>query len=426
MTSTEARLTNAAPETGCDTGLLTILFVDDEPNVLQGLRRSTRRMRDRWDMHFADNGAAGLELLGRLGRVDVVVSDMRMPGMDGAEFLTEVRARQPQAARIILSGQSDHEGVLRAIGAAHQYLAKPCDTDELASVVERIRSAGSHVLHEPVSTLVGQADRLPTSPDVFQRLGSLLSDEKWSLDEVSALISEDVALTTETLKLVNSAFFGLSTAIDSVQRAVSFLGVEMVQGVILSNKVFEANDDLASWINVELLGARSRAVAAAARGLALREGAPRSVASEAFLAGMVSEVGLLVMARLPGVDGPVAQSLNSLVDDGIERAMFGGNRFRVGAHLLSLWGFDEDTVSAIGQLGEAKPESTEGLAWYLLAARHLVLQLGFDPEEVADPSLPMPELSQALEAIRTGDELLDAGSGGGADVSLVVDPVMRG
>ena len=110
----------------------TILFVDDEKNVLQGLRRSLRSMRHDWQMHFAEGGAAGLEVLANHS-VDVVVSDMRMPGMDGAQFLEKVSQDYPSTARFVLSGQADRETTYRAIGPSHQFFSKPFDADTLCN-----------------------------------------------------------------------------------------------------------------------------------------------------------------------------------------------------------------------------------------------------------------------------------------------------
>ena len=72
-----------------------VLFVDDEPKILDGLRRMLRVMRDQWDMAFVQSGPEALEILGK-HRFDVIISDMRMPGMDGAELLLEVRKRHPR------------------------------------------------------------------------------------------------------------------------------------------------------------------------------------------------------------------------------------------------------------------------------------------------------------------------------------------
>ncbi len=95
-----------------------ILFVDDEPNVLAGVRRTLYGMRSEWDMAFAEGGEKALEMF-REAPFDVVVSDMRMPGMDGAELLRRIKAEYPRTIRFILSGHSDKEMIIRSVGLAH-------------------------------------------------------------------------------------------------------------------------------------------------------------------------------------------------------------------------------------------------------------------------------------------------------------------
>jgi YesN/AraC family two-component response regulator len=113
-----------------------ILFVDDEPMVLQGLQRSLRTMRMEWETKFATSGPEALEMMAE-APFDVVITDMRMPGMDGAQLLDLVKAKFPRTVRIILSGQSDRETILRSVGPSHQYLSKPCDVDELKPRLNR-------------------------------------------------------------------------------------------------------------------------------------------------------------------------------------------------------------------------------------------------------------------------------------------------
>src|SRR5262245_61883545 len=114
-----------------------LLFVDDEPNVLHGLRRSLYRMRGDWEMEFVDNATAALAML-EAQPYDAIISDMRMPSMDGADLLEQVKQRYPDTIRMILSGQSSKGALLRSIAPAHQFLAKPCNPEELAS---RLRQA---------------------------------------------------------------------------------------------------------------------------------------------------------------------------------------------------------------------------------------------------------------------------------------------
>src|SRR5271154_7083210 len=113
-----------------------ILFVDDEEFVLRGMDRLLRSMRTEWDMEFVDSGS---KALARMAEVpfDVVVSDMRMPGMNGAELLNEVMKRHPKTVRLILSGYADRDLIMKCVGSTHQYLAKPCDAKTLKMTVQR-------------------------------------------------------------------------------------------------------------------------------------------------------------------------------------------------------------------------------------------------------------------------------------------------
>ena len=378
----------------------TIIFVDDETRVLDALRRSTRRLRGSWDVHFAEGAEEALALIDELPHVDVVVSDMRMPGMDGADLLIEVRKRSPHSARIILSGQSDREAVLRAVGPAHQYLSKPVDVDEITDVVERLRVASRDVLCDPIRSLIGQVDRLPSPPAVFQRLVELMESDNWTINDVAVELGKDVALTAEILKLVNSAFFGYYGEVTSVNRAVSLVGIELIRGVVLGNKMFEPDNALESWLDLEQLDWRSKSVAHGARAIALREGVPASESATAYLAGMVSEIGLLVMARLPGISPAVAAPLNGATFLDAERAIFGGDRFAVGCQLLRLWGFGSSVVDAIGHLAEPDGEPFEGLDWYLYAARRLVLEERIDPQALVSPVGADLDVDAALLRVR--------------------------
>src|SRR5687767_12795690 len=101
-----------------------ILFVDDEPTVLELVALMFEGVADEWDVLMAGNGQEALELMAKQP-VQVVVSDMRMPGMSGAQLLTEVMQRYPKTTRLILSGYAEQDTVAKCVGAAHQYLTKP-------------------------------------------------------------------------------------------------------------------------------------------------------------------------------------------------------------------------------------------------------------------------------------------------------------
>ena len=215
----------------------TLLFVDDESKVLQGLQRQLRSMRHEWDMHFADTGGKALDFMAS-NRVDVLVSDMMMPEMDGAELLTEVSKRHPNTVRIILSGHADREAVLRLVGPAHQCLSKPCDAEELRTAVGRAFALRDLLSNEQLKQLATRIECLPTLPALYQQLTEELRKENSSMERIGEIISRDIGMTTKILQLVNSAFFGLSQSISSPAEAVMYLGLSTVRSLVLSIQVF--------------------------------------------------------------------------------------------------------------------------------------------------------------------------------------------
>jgi len=114
-----------------------ILFVDDEKSVLDGLRRCLWEQQDDWQMAFAIGADQALTWM-QTRQPDVVVTDMRMPGMNGDELLRRVQALYPATARLILSGHFDQEAEIRTSGLAHAYLLKPCPTETLIAAIRRV------------------------------------------------------------------------------------------------------------------------------------------------------------------------------------------------------------------------------------------------------------------------------------------------
>ncbi|MDB6082543.1 MAG: Response regulator [Gammaproteobacteria bacterium] len=111
-----------------------VLFVDDEPNVLDAIQRTLRKQLD---LHTAASGAEGLVKLRECGPYALVISDMRMPVMNGAQFLAKVRDVAPDTVRMILSGHADLEATIAAVNEGHIYrfLSKPCPPDQLFAAV---------------------------------------------------------------------------------------------------------------------------------------------------------------------------------------------------------------------------------------------------------------------------------------------------
>lgn len=327
-----------------------ILFVDDQPRVLDGIRRLLRGHRHEWEMVFIESGRAALEVLAN-EKFDVIVSDMRMPGMDGAELLNQVRQRYPDTVRIILSGQSDQDAIQRSIGATHQYLSKPCDQAMLESVIARACSMRTRMSNEHLKRVISQIVTLPSPPRHYLALIDLLQSPDSSIQEVAELVSRDVAMTTKLLQLVNSSFFGLPQRVQSPAHAASLLGLKLLRPLVLGAGVFcQSESDALPEHSLEALFEHSIAVGRAAQQIA-EDFAPNDLDlhQSTLLAGVVHDVGQVVLAsNLPDEYAAILATSRELKIPLYEAELqhLGTDHACVGAYLLGLWGLPESVIDA--------------------------------------------------------------------------------
>jgi len=327
-----------------------ILFVDDEEMVLQGLQRSMRSMRNDWEMTFVDSGAKALAFLEN-HPVDVVVSDMRMPGMNGAQLFGEVVKRFPKTVRLILSGHADQELILQCVGSTHQFLSKPCEPEVLQRTVRRTMEREASVHNARLQQLVARMENLPSVPSVYSEIMEKMNDPEAGLEDVGVIIAKDPGMTAKILKLVNSAFFGLRREISNPADAVSFLGLETIKSLVLSLHAFSQYESIKiKDFSISALWSHSLEAASAAKRIAQHQKAELRLVDQAFVAGLLHDTGKIVLAcNFPDEYGQV---IRTAVEQGrepiiAEQEVFGANHADVGGYLLGLWGLPVPVVDAI-------------------------------------------------------------------------------
>ena len=213
-----------------------ILFVDDEPKVLDGLRRMLYPYRNEWQMVFVSSASEALQQLSH-AQFDVLITDVRMPQMSGIELLSEVVERHPHVVRMVLSGMADKDVTLPSVMLAHQYLDKPCDAVTLRSAVERVFQLRVILDNPSLKQLISRIHSLPSIPTVYMRLIQALQTPDVAPQEIGRIISQDLAMTAKILQLVNSAFFGHRRSITNPTEAVIYLGADTVRALALSVSV---------------------------------------------------------------------------------------------------------------------------------------------------------------------------------------------
>lgn len=360
-----------------------ILFVDDEPQVLQGLMRLFRPHRQLWRVRTAGSGAEALAALAA-EPAEVVVSDMRMPGMDGAELLAQVRERHPGMVRIMLSGQADNEGAIVRAGPCHHFIAKPCDHDRLVAVATRSVSLRRELADPALSGRLAKHPSLPTLPRLWHAMLDELATTEPSLHRLAGLIAQDPATAARLLRVVNSAAFGLERTVDSVTDAVALLGLGAVRAMVLAVHVHDGC--LGDGAAAEAMWTRSLVAARSARAIAKAHGADQAGGDAAFTAGLLHDCGLLLL--LSGFPAVAAASL-AAAQDGRDRiaaecAAGGPPHDLAGAWLLLRWGLPDSLVEAAAWHHRAPqdPDPLSPLA-AVATANALLESADHDPQLVA-------------------------------------------
>jgi DNA-binding NarL/FixJ family response regulator len=326
-----------------------IVFVDDDRLVLSGLQNLLRKQRHEWEQVFVASGEAALDELSR-APADIVISDMRMPGMDGPALLERIRAQHPGTVRIVLSGEAERADVLRALPAMHQFVAKPCSGTVLREVISRalrVRSAAT----APIRAGIGRLAHLPVRHDVHADLVRAVSTSGVGIAEIAVIVSNSLALSVKVMQLANAGVFGApAQPIVTVDAATRHLGAELMRTLVIGPGYLVplAPADTPGLPRDFFYQVRERAVARAAA-----VGDPTSVE---HTAAQIAEVGGLVLALAEPERYPplvTAAAGDPVALQHMERAHLGIDRFQVSIYLAGLWGLPPPIEEAVERIGAA-------------------------------------------------------------------------
>lgn len=334
---------------------MNVLFVDDEPKILHSLRNVL------WDLdlpfacdfEFAIGGDEALRQLER-GTIDVLVTDMRMPGIDGNELIEIVRHRWPHVVRLVLSGHTEAEIAWGVLPWVQDFLSKPCEPEHL---VRALVTAHDSIEHRTAHDLVLLRE-LPARPGLLVRCQRIVA-EGGDARDIGNEIETDVAASANLLHIANSAFFGFTTAATTPAEAVVRLGTDAVIGIVTrlcAEQLYEGIDGSL----LELTNQRAVDVACEVR---------RRLAGDtsAFTSALLHDIGTLVLLargdnRYEELHRRFLGAPRDLRTD--ERTLFGVSHDEVGGHLLELWQFEPSIIEVVSNHHE--PDRLDG--WQRLAA----------------------------------------------------------
>jgi HD-like signal output (HDOD) protein/CheY-like chemotaxis protein len=381
-----------------------VLFVDDESRILDGIRRMLYAERKRWDMEFALGGEAALVAF-QSKSFDIVVSDMRMPGMDGAALLSKVREISPITVRIILSGHTELEAAMRAIPVAHSFLAKPCNASALRETLERVCGLQDLLTNAEVRRVISGIGELPSVPGTYQELIEAVAEPASTIDGIAKIVGRDVAMSAKVLQFANNAFFGASQTVNTVAGAVGYLGIETIKNLLLKGKTFRVLDPTdgippSTWDHLQ---AHALGAATIMASLPLEE----SLKDSALLAGLLHDIGELILSTtMPEVFATILakaaeRKCKSFI---IEEELLGISHAEIGAYLLGIWGLPYSIVDAVAH--HHHPTRVAHSGFDLVTAIYVADLLAH--ESPGGPIKPLPESDLAcIEELGIADKFAE-------------------
>lgn len=381
---------------------LKVLFVDEDVRVHQSLRRIVVAGRLPIELMLTASARQAERILSSRP-CDVIVTDARLPDMAGTQLLTLVRERRPMTMRILMTSEAEDGVVSSLLAAAHQLLNKPASPEELLEAVQSASRLRFLLMNERLREVVHRMEHLPVVPKVYMELTRALRNVNASNQTLARIISQDMSLTAGILKLINTPYFGLSRRIGDILQAVSILGVNLIRGLVLADRVFKTLDpDMYPGFDTEKLWAHCLDVARCCRAVARDAGAGGRAVEDAFLCGLLHDVGKIVLAE--GCPGEyvrimlLAQARNSPLVD-VEAGELRVTHAEVGAYLLGLWGFSEPIVIAIAQHHGVPPGSE---ASRLSAVLHVVDVEMHNRYVLSSGHAPHPFLAELVDAEGAG------------------------
>lgn len=347
-----------------------ILFVDDEIQVLKAIRRVFTDTP--YNIQYSESAASALEIMGK-SPADIIVTDIKMPGMNGIELLKIIKEKYPKTVRLILSGYSDENEVLFTLQSnlAKAYMFKPWNNDELLRVITDNLQSDKIQLPNEITTYINNLDRLPTTGARY-RLVRQAIEENENIAVISAEIEKDQALTAKILQMVNSAYYGIKTG--SVKKALSFIGTKELLNLVKSIELMNCISITGPGCDLAELMWNHAYYTNKIQQIIQEKFQPRKRKHEDVTAGLLHKIGIVLMIKFYEQD--YVSLLRSILKAGdcsllsTEQEIYGYTHPMISAYLLRWWNAPEPIIEAAANYSTPDAVKDSELANIVHIAQH--------------------------------------------------------
>lgn len=379
-----------------------ILFVGGEAGWLRGVQKEITSSRPNWECRLAETTTDGINALAA-EHFHAIVFDTR--AANDTALTQSIEKHSGQVLRAVLCEGDDRAGLARWNKPGFTPLPANIEPKNLVSNVSRALRLQSWATDAGMKKLLASLRKLPAVPKLYSQVTAELSSPNGSIENVAKFIAQDPVMTAKILQLVNSAFFALGREVSDPREAVMFLGVERTRSLILLAGVFTQFEDLkCPGFSADAIWNHSVQVAAFARTIAMVELKDAKAAESAYTAGLVHDMGKLILAaNVPTMCSSIEsiQRSKHLSQRDAELQVLGTTHAEVAACLLGMWGLPQPVLEAVAW--HHCPLKSEDTGFSMLAAVHAANVFAHETVAATPSEIPPERLDH--------DYLLRAGLG---------------
>ena len=321
-----------------------ILCVDDEVEILRALKRVF--ILTDYEI-FTASSAEEAFIIMRDNEIDMIISDMRMPEVDGYKLLSQVKMLYPDIIRIMLSGYSDEKLIIKAVqeNIVKSYIFKPWENKSLLGTIERIFKLHDDMKGKNIDKIVEKFHDIPTISKSYKSIKESI-EEDLDFDIIAELIERDSAIVAKILRIANSAFYGINTA--DIKKAITYLGMNNIRDIVMSTSIFESFERNYKSKEIYKKIWKHSFLTNKIMDYLYREVLKKSPSEIYITAGLMHNIGLIPFLQ------KFEKEMTLIFEDEykesklieLEEEKMGVNHRELGAYLLQWWGFPYPVVEA--------------------------------------------------------------------------------
>lgn len=314
-----------------------ILFVDDEKQILKSIRRLF--MDTEYEVFIAESGMEALKILENQ-EINLIISDMRMPNMNGYELLSEVKKRFPHIIRIILSGFAEERIVFDSLqkNIAKLYILKPWENSSLIDTIDKVFQIENVLNHNNnVLKLIKSAEELPTIKKSYQKIIEEI-ERNVEIYRIVDAIEYDSSIASKLLHIINSSYYSVKTG--SIKRAVAYLGLDNVRNIVIASAFIDSLGFNSKDTEILEILWKQSFISNRIVSLIYSEFLKKKTPETEMNAGLLSNIGMAFMIyhfrdEYKEVTDEVKVQGANIIE--IENKCFGTNHQEIGGYLLKWW-----------------------------------------------------------------------------------------